>query len=310
MEPEKPFDPILHRELHVHDVGVHFKQQIAVLKEIVNYGTNLIPATFTSSEKALGDIVLIPVLLKQVVSMLDGLEVLTSNACAPVAQLQSRAMFEASVYIDFLLQGDTEKKAQYYYVANLRRELLWSLRSLDDTPESATFFDALGEFSDVLLDTKKKAAEPAKKKAESITALLAKEPWKAADDALTKARGKKKHDPAWHVPLGHGSIRDLCQVVGRLHEYEVFYSASSEKMHSSEYKSHITILSGKIAFEPIRNLDGLHATLHWAISVALHCYRVILEKYRPGQIQEFSLRYRENWREAFMSMPHINYSSP
>src|SRR5690606_21084989 len=119
----------------------------------------------------------------------------------------------------------------------------------------------------------------------------------------------KKHDPAWYVPFGRGSVRDLCKATKRLHEYEVFYSASSEKMHSSDYKSHITIGNGTVTFEPIRSLEGLHSTLNWAISVALHCYQVVLAKYRPGQLQEFSRRYLENWREAFMNMPRINYTS-
>jgi len=34
-------------------------------------------------------------------------------------------MFEASVYIDWMLAGDRENKAAYYYVHNLLRLRLW-----------------------------------------------------------------------------------------------------------------------------------------------------------------------------------------
>ena len=103
---EKPFDPLLHRELHIHDVQENFSQQLLLLRDVVNYGTNLIPAAFNSSDRALVDIVVIPVLLKQLVSMLDAYEVLVSNACVPASVLHYRSAFEASLYIDFILSGD------------------------------------------------------------------------------------------------------------------------------------------------------------------------------------------------------------
>lgn len=240
--------------------------------------------------------------------MLDAFEVLVSNACMPAAQLQSRAMFEASVYVDFILLGNEEEKARYYYVSNLRRELTWALRSQEGSAEHTKFFAALGEFGDALQETQKATAEPAKAQAQEIQEFLTNEPWKSVNAVLEQAKGKKKHDVAWHVPFGKGSVRELSELTGRLHEYEVFYSISSEKMHSSEYRSHISIGSGYIAFEPIRNLDGSHALVSFALSVAFHAYRSVLSRYRPGQLNEFSRRYAENWRAAFLSIPKVVYN--
>lgn len=309
MEKEKPHDGILHRELHIHDVNENFQPQLDVLREVVNYGTNLIASAFHSSKKELSDVIVVPVLLKQVVSMLDAFEVLVSNACVSAAQLQSRAIFEASIYIDFILLGNEEEKAQYFYVANLRRELTWTLRSQTGSAEHTKFFEALGEFGDALQETQKVIAEPAKEQCRQIRQFLSKEPWLSVNSALEKARGKKKYDVAWHVPLGRGSVRDLSCLVGRLHEYEVFYSGSSEKMHASEYKSHIKIGSGYIAFEPIRNLEGINSLLNFSLSVAFHSYQRVLERYRPGQLNEFCKRYAENWREAFLNIPKVVYQS-
>jgi hypothetical protein len=241
MEKEKPHEGILHRELHIHDVVEHFQPQLDVLREVVNYGTNLIAAAFHSSSKQLADVILVPVLLKQVVSMLDAFEVLVSNACVSAAQLQSRAMFEASVYIDFIMLGNEEEKARYYYVSNLRRELTWALRSQEGSAEHAKFFAALGEFGDALQETQKATAEPAKAQAQEIQEFLSKEPWKSTNEVLDQAKGNKKYDVAWHEPFGKRSVRELSDLTGRLHEYEVFYSGASEKMHSSEYKSHISM---------------------------------------------------------------------
>lgn len=309
MEKEKPHEGILHRELHIHDVVEHFQPQLDVLREVVNYGTNLIAAAFHSSSKQLADVILVPVLLKQVVSMLDAFEVLVSNACVSAAQLQSRAMFEASVYIDFIMLGNEEEKVRYYYVSNLRRELTWALRSQEGSAEHAKFFAALGEFGDALQETQKATAEPAKAQAQEIQEFLSKEPWKSTNEVLDQAKGNKKYDVAWHEPFGKRSVRELSDLTGRLHEYEAFYSGASEKMHSSEYKSHISIGSGYIAFEPIRNLTGIHSLLNFALSVAFHSYRRVLERYRPGQLNEFAKRYTENWRAAFLSIPKVVYNT-
>lgn len=309
MDKERPHLGVLDRDLHEGHAREHFSAQLNVLEEVVNYGTNLVISAFTSSPKDLTEIVLMPILQKQVVSMLDGLEVLVSKGCGPVAQLQSRAMFEASVYMDFIMQSEAEKKSIYYYVAVLRRELTWSLRLQDTTPESSNFAASLGEFADTLLRTKEAAADPAARKAESIRALFTKEPWSSANADFDTRRGRQKHDPPWHAPWGRQSVRSVSEAVGRLHEYEVFYSGASEKMHSSEYKSHITMGNGTVTFEPIRSLEGLHVTLHWAMSTAFHSYGKILERYRPGQLQEFKRRYTDNWRETYLNMPRIRYES-
>lgn len=307
MDREKPLETILFRELHTSYATSIFQPQLEMLREMVNYGTNLVASLFQASEKGLADIVLVPNLLKQVVSMLDGFEVLASNACVPAAALQARAMFEASVYVDFILLGEVESKAAHYYVANVRRELLWVMRTQGGTAENASFFSALGDFGSVLDGTRKKIETQCRGREAELREFLAKKPWSDANASLEAARGKKKHDVAWYVPFGAGSVRNICQRVERGHEYEVFYSASSEKMHSSEFKSHVTIGDGRVVFEPIRNLEGFRAQLGWVSGAALHTYRKLIERYRPGQLQEFSKRYLENWRQPFMVMTEVKY---
>jgi hypothetical protein len=99
-----------------------------LLRDLANYGSHLIPRSYSSSEKALGDVVLIGTLLRQLVAMIDAIEILLRRSAVHAATLQLRAMFEASVYIDWMLAGDRENKAAYYYVHNLLRLRLWAMR--------------------------------------------------------------------------------------------------------------------------------------------------------------------------------------
>lgn len=304
---EKPYERLLHRELHAHDAKTHYGPQLSLLIDVVNYGTNLIPATFSTSNRTLGDVVVTTVLLKQLVMMLDSFQVLVAEACTEASLLQVRAIFEASIYLEWILKSDKEKKALYYYVSNVRKERQWTQRAVPNDPEQETFFNNLGEFGDALEDTKNRLATYAISRISEINEFLAKEPYLGVSNSFDQCRGKKPYDPPWHEPLGKKSVRSLAKALGRLHEYEVFYSQTSEAVHGSRHTTHVKIKKGRISIEPIRHLEGLKPILHFVLSVSFHTYRKILEHYRPGQIAEFNKRYIEDWRKVFLNIPEINY---
>jgi hypothetical protein len=122
-------------------------------------------------------------------------------------------------------------------------------------------------------------------------------------------KGKRKHEPAWHQPLGNSSVRKLAEVVGRLNEYEIFYTQMSETMHSSWYKEHITIQKGKIELEPIRHLEEAASSINLMVSMVLHSYKKVLAAYRPGQLTEFVARYAGEWRKPFLNVRQVKYSA-
>ena len=94
---ETEFKPILDRHKHEGDAKQYFSKHIDLLVDLANYGSNLIPRVYDSSNKKLEDIVVIGVLLKQVVSMIDAVEILVSNGAVGPANLQARAAFESSL---------------------------------------------------------------------------------------------------------------------------------------------------------------------------------------------------------------------
>ena len=133
--PESPHPAILNREEakgHTHE---HFAPQLVLLRDLANYGSNLVIRAFASSPKKMADVVLCGVLLKQIVAMLDAVEVLLSAGVAQAAYLPARAAFEASLYMDWILVGDSERKAQCYIVSNFRDERKWASRAINGTPE-------------------------------------------------------------------------------------------------------------------------------------------------------------------------------
>src|SRR5947207_6313178 len=101
---EEEFGALLDRKSVIADVTRAFPEQMQLLRELTNYGTNLIPRAFSSSNKELKDVVLVGILLRQVVAMLDAIEVLTARGAVYAAGLQARALSEASIYIEWIMK--------------------------------------------------------------------------------------------------------------------------------------------------------------------------------------------------------------
>ena len=124
--PEDPHKGLLDDEGAAAFASEQLKPWTNLLRDLANYGSHLIPRAYSSGGKTLGDAVLIGILLRQLVAMIDAIEILLCRSAVHAATLQLRAMFEASVYIDWMLAGDRENKAAYYYVHNLLRLRLWA----------------------------------------------------------------------------------------------------------------------------------------------------------------------------------------
>jgi len=305
---EKEFKLIIDREQHEKDVRQYFSKHIDLLVDLVNYGSNLIPRVYDSSNKKLEDTIVIGVLLRQVISMIDAIEVLVSKAATGAANLQARSAFEASLYIDWMLKGESERKAKYYYVSNLRNRQLWAIRLREGTAEKEAFLAAFKDFEKYINNIDFKSVE--KQAAEEfgeIESLLAKGGWAEINNEFESKKKKTGVEPYWYKMLGITSIRRLAKEVNRLGEYYLYYSRSSEIMHTASYREHIQFGRGVVVFEPIRQLRDLHEVLRFITLVAISSYRSILKHYRYGELTSFARKYKRDWSDAFLNIPSISY---
>src|ERR1041385_4842016 len=126
--PETPLAGILNREETKKHALENFLEQIALLRDLADYGSNLVFRAYKSSAKDLPAIVVCGVLLKQVVAMVDAVYALVEQGMIHAAYLPARAAFEASVYLDWILFSDAQRKATAYIVSNFRDERLWVAR--------------------------------------------------------------------------------------------------------------------------------------------------------------------------------------
>jgi hypothetical protein len=299
---ENEYKPLLDRERASADVKQHLSPWINLLRDVTNYGTNLIPRCFSSSEKKLKDVVVIGILLRQAVAMLDGVEILLSQGAVHAASLQMRALFEAYVYMEWMLENDTEKKAHYYYVHNLRRKRLWADRAQPGSRAATDFAAIMGN---LMVQPDQQAQEEAKDQIGQIDKLLSRAEFSQINQDFDLRR-KGNRDPAWYIPLGQKSLAAIIRAIKKESLY-VFYSLASEVMHVAAYDPHVKFKDEKVTFEPIRYLKRFESVLRFSISVAILTYMRILKEYRPGELPAFGRKYKENWQKEFMNFLNIKY---
>ena len=300
---DKEFKLIIDREKHEQDAKKYFSAHIDMLVDLVNYGSNLIPRAYDSSNKKLEDAIVIGVLFKHVVSMIDAISILVEKGATSTASLQARAAFEASLYIDWILESDSEKKAKYYYVSNLRNQRLSALRAIKGTEEEKEFSQLFRDVDKYIEEKgKKDLEEKAHAELEKIDNFLNQPGW----HEINCVYQQKHKNTRWYQPLGIKSVKYLADKLGHLGMYELFYSTSSEIMHGASYRNHIQFKKGAARFLPIRQLEDINFVLRFITLVAIPSYLSILSHYRPGE-DTLVKKYVKHWRKTFLNIPRIKY---
>lgn len=305
---EQAHRAILDSETATADAEKHLKPWLEVIRDLANYGTNLIVRCVHSSGRKTKDRVVLTILLRQAVAMLDGIEVLLSRGCTHAANLQMRALFEAAVYINWILAGDSERKARYYHVHNLRRKRLWASRTQPGSPESAAFAAEMGKYQLPVTDELKTKS---KEQAQEIDRILADPELAGIDKDFETAKTSRrlKRDVAWYVPLGPRNFAEIARATNQRALYAILYSGASEVMHSSSDDQHVAFEGGKLTIKSIRSFAGFELIFQFSVGIILDLYGTILGEYRPGERPAFSRKYIAEWRKYYMTELKIKYET-
>jgi hypothetical protein len=218
--------------------------------------------------------------------------------------LQVRALFEAAIYLEWILQADGANKAAHYYVHNLRRQRRWALRIMAGTPEGTDFRQIMPDIAS--LSTKEVQQQAADHLSE-IDRVLGQQVFATINAAFEACR-TKRNDRPWHYPLGIKTLAGMADKVGKSALYAVLYSSGSEAAHGSNYSQHIKIGKGRVTWEPIRYLAGLETLFRFSVVLALGTYRLVLSEFRSGELPAFNRKYKESWQQGFMNIPKVTYT--
>jgi hypothetical protein len=235
--------------------------------------------------------------------MLDASTELLKRGCVQPTLLPLRAAFEASVYIDFILQTRTDRRAKVYHLWNARRALRWAKRMRQGTPERRQdqrefrkIWNVTIKDSGALDDQDTVKAEVAR-----LEAGLQSPKYRAWNNRFTKQRGKGPRDPDWYQVLfkKRVSFWALCQKVARIPEYRLIYELGSEATHSSQLDAHIRLDKNRMIMLPLRDPSDFGMIVQLLVTEALHTYLAVLGEYRPAERERFATKHIEEWRPIF-----------
>jgi len=298
---------ILDRDPAPGQIREHFADSLALVREVTNYGSNLIPRSFVSSERTVIDIVIIGVLLKHAVTMLDAIELLVSQGAIFAAHLQARSLFEARLYLTWILEKDTDRRARQFFVARKREDAMWATRSIPGTPQHESFRQVCG---DLLADAKATDFEQdAIQQLKELDELFADPEYLQITQEFDRLKRRDRdYDVAWFQPWGPTSIADMASRLGLSGEYTLFYHIFSRAAHCQEFRRHIASDGKVLNFQAIRYLDGIDTLLRLSLSYALHIYRMILNRYRPAELENYARKYATDWQARFRSIRGVKYN--
>lgn len=304
---EQPHKTLLDREAAKAQISEHFGSQLDALRDVVNYGSNLIFRAFTSSERDMAAIVACFVFLKQIVAMTDAIESLLREGAGHSCHLPARGAFEASLYLQYVIQNDSSRRAYRYYAADLRDQASWARKLTPGTAE-ADELGALQKSIGITTPFEPEAIDVAKATLDEVDRILRQPNLAAANADLEAAKKKKgRGNPNWYGLEGHNTLRKLAIHLGRLVEYETFYSRGSQVIHTGTYRDHVRFINQELHVHPIRHVIDFNGLMQVVFAVTVGSYRRVIERYRSGETEAFTRKYLSDWKEAFMDLPTVKY---
>lgn len=304
----EPADPLLlDRNASQEQARAVLGEPLAFLADMVNYGTHLIIKALGDGEDDTSRLVVCAGLLKHIVGMLDAAVVLLENGHSTTALTQVRSAFEATLYLELILQEETEYRARVYLVGEYRRRLAFLLRALDPSTAPGSFnhdYAHIGMSTQTLSEEAKASGVD---HVAHIQSVLAQPGLATIDAAYQKKRGNKSFDPNWYELLGHKSIRQIAKALKEEAAYDLWYGRGSQVVHAQSPTQHWSVLGDVAALKAIRHLEDGHSVKDGVAQVALHAYRLVVRKYLPDDFPALQQKYLADWQKPFRSSVKVQY---
>jgi len=290
MDIEKPYDAILDAEKATEIAATTLQQPLDVLRDMTNYGTQILVRSQKLPGPTLGDIVVLNHFFGHGLTMLDAAHELLSRGCAPAADLQVRSLVEARLSIAFLIMSDTEERAKYFDVWRWRKRKRDERSMIPGTEEYELQRKEVGpEFA----KTVQPFTKDAKRNAVKIDKWLAKPEQVPIVSAYEKS--EKKRCFHWAGPFGVRTVKQLSIVTGHYTEYVNLYGPFSDTMHGT--LDRVERGGGYAVTQPLRQPEELEHLVDAAYTVALGMLQDVVETYREGELAAFQKKV-DVWKKA------------
>lgn len=295
---------LLDRDVIDQFVAINLVPTINLLRELVDYGVDLLDKCGQHGG-SLSDLVIKAHFFKHAVNMLDAIEIQLSRGAVFSANVSARSMLETYIYLKWILETDTERRGRQFYVWYLRQRRTYARRFISGTPEYNYFKKQLSTLSDMKDPAKRAALEKeAIRQDADTTTILTNKNNNLINNYFDKLK-KRNYDVAWYRPAGPHSIGDMTKQLKLESEYYFFYSQFSNITHAGAFEKHVKFNGKAVVFEPIRSPEGIDILVNIVVTLTLRVFILIIKKYFPKKLKQFTQNYKNRWRGPFLSVPNV-----
>ena len=299
--PTDSFDPILNRDMAKVIANPVIDVASPVLKEAVNFATNLYPRCQTSKEGKKGEAFSLLALFLHVIQSIDAVEVLVSQSCGAPANLILRSALEAKLSIEYICERKSEKRSAAWAVKHILQEIEFYKNYSPADPKGVRFretweegdwgkfagFPSLVEASKVIKGLEEKLKSPT-----------------YADvykDYQQMIQGRSKLPEWYSLYGGPKNLWELSQHFKHGVEYEMFYKAWSKQSHAND-THHLTLPmpDGSSILGPLRSPLDLVTVSTGGLIIMLDTMMLMLKKFRSEEITYF-----KDWHSKEISYKQI-----
>jgi len=304
---EKPHHQILDREMVIKQVSENFKDQIDLLEDLVNYGTNLLIRALPTQNVEFEDSVVLAVLFKHAITLLDSVHILVTNGAVLSAHIPARCLFEIMLYIEWILKADTIVRSKRYlvdyYLQHLREAKYFQNRFTNDIDFANSFKSASKKIS-IDFD---KLEEITSESISNLESVINSDDFRVVTKEFMEQKKKKGRRISWYELDGPSNIFELSKKLNRDIDYFIHYRHLSRIIHGMVQDQHIDIQNSAFLLTPVRNLSSIDKLITSVVHFALTIYAIIVTYYRHDEKNNFAEKYNQKWRERFAIIKEVQY---
>lgn len=291
-------------------MAMQFGRWLDVGEAILRYAADLLLRALRTSHDSLEDLVVIGTVFRQVIVAADGCLVCARAGAIQAAMLHTRAEFEASMALQWILERGKQHWARQFYVCSLRQMRSWANQHVPGTDE----FKARELAWSGIADPPAPTAEQSRDASESVSEierLLAREEYSVINDAfereawIGKGAKKRRREVNWYQPGGVTTIGAMARALNREAEYASLYRYASYFVHGSLTENHFVVRDSYASIEPIRYPKQFATAFNGTFMDVVQALVRITGEYREGELPALRARYDGDWKPALSEFANV-----
>jgi hypothetical protein len=307
--PSESFEPILDR-----DTTKVFAKPIIdiaspILKEAVNWATNLYPRCQTSKAGEKPEAFSLLALFLHVIQSIDAVEVLVSQSCGAPANLILRSAFEAKLSIEYICEKKSQRRSAAWAVKHILEEIEYYKNYSPTDPKGNQFREAWDESNWGSFMHPQPFAEGAQA-CENLKQKLKSPQYADVYKDYQQMIKNPNRLPEWYsLDKGPRNLWELAQHLKHGVEYEMFYKAWSKQSHATD-THHLTLpmTDGTSILGPLRNPLDLVNVSTGGLVIMMETLMLVLKKFRPDEISNLKDWHRKEIFDRQIQLARLSIS--